>query len=227
MEYKELAKYYDLFYQNKNYQREIEFLKNIIGKRKKILDVGCGTGRHMSLLEKEGYDVDGIDLNREMLEEAKRRVKGRLSEMNILDFKSDIKYDAIISMFAVMNHLLSTEQLKDALLNLKNAIIEDGIILLDLHNPQKSGIKSETYNNIDRTMEWDVNFDTSIEVSTITFTIDKIDYQSSHKFKIFKIIEVEKICEQLGLKVVSCYENYTLHNANQTSKNLQFIIKNL
>ena len=29
MEYKEFAKYYDLFYKNKNYAKETEFLKNL------------------------------------------------------------------------------------------------------------------------------------------------------------------------------------------------------
>lgn len=28
MEYKDFAKYYDKFYQNKNYEKETEFLKN-------------------------------------------------------------------------------------------------------------------------------------------------------------------------------------------------------
>ena len=63
-EYKEMAKYYDLFYSNKSYEKEVLFLKNLIGNKKTILDVGCGTGIHMNLLEKYGYqvDLDEIDL---------------------------------------------------------------------------------------------------------------------------------------------------------------------
>ena len=55
MEYKEFAKYYDKFYQNKDYQKEVNFLKNFINKTDKIIDIGCGTGVHASLLEKDGY----------------------------------------------------------------------------------------------------------------------------------------------------------------------------
>ncbi len=50
-EYKEMAKYYDLFYSNKSYEKEVLFLKNLIGNKKTILDVGCGTGIHMNLIE--------------------------------------------------------------------------------------------------------------------------------------------------------------------------------
>lgn len=32
MEYKEFAEYYDKFYQNKNYQKGVDFLKNFLKK---------------------------------------------------------------------------------------------------------------------------------------------------------------------------------------------------
>ena len=53
MEYQEMAKYYDLFYKKKNYDKESTFLENLINKRKTILDVGCGTGLHMHYLEEK------------------------------------------------------------------------------------------------------------------------------------------------------------------------------
>ena len=34
MEYQEMAKYYDLFYKKKNYDKESTFLENLINKRK-------------------------------------------------------------------------------------------------------------------------------------------------------------------------------------------------
>ena len=78
MEYQEMAKYYDLFYKKKNYDKESTFIENLINKRKTILDVGCGTGLHMHYLEEKNYQVEGLDLNEGMLEVAKTRVKGTL-----------------------------------------------------------------------------------------------------------------------------------------------------
>jgi len=96
-EYKEMAKYYDLFYSNKSYQKEVDFLAQIIGNRKSILDVGCGTGIHMSILENIGYNCDGIDLNKEMLDIAKNRVKGNLYCSNLINFNLNKKYINICS----------------------------------------------------------------------------------------------------------------------------------
>ena len=67
MEYKEFAKYYDIFYKNKNYVKETEFLKKFINQDDKIIDIGCGTGLDASLLQQNGFKVDGLDLNKEML----------------------------------------------------------------------------------------------------------------------------------------------------------------
>lgn len=77
--YKKFAEYYDLCYSGKDYAKETNFLQNLIKKYKingkKILDVGCGTGNHALLLKKKGFDVTGIDLNKEMLKVAKKKSK--------------------------------------------------------------------------------------------------------------------------------------------------------
>jgi 2-polyprenyl-3-methyl-5-hydroxy-6-metoxy-1,4-benzoquinol methylase len=47
-------------------EKEINFNKNI-----KILDIGCGTGRHSRELAKRGYNVTGIDLSQSLLNRAR------------------------------------------------------------------------------------------------------------------------------------------------------------
>ena len=91
MEYGKMAKYYDLFYKDKDYNKEINFITDLINDRKTILDVGCGTGIHMHLLESIGYEVDGIDLSKDMLEIADSRVNGKVYQGNLLDYKINKK----------------------------------------------------------------------------------------------------------------------------------------
>ncbi len=63
---------------------EVDFIVNEINQDKncKILDIGCGTGRHDVELTKRGYNVTGIDLSESMIEKAKENAK-----------KADVKID--------------------------------------------------------------------------------------------------------------------------------------
>ena len=225
MEYKEFAKYYDKFYQNKNYKKETEFLNNFINANDKILDVGCGTGIHAALLTDNGFEVDGLDLNKEMLEIAKTRLKTNLYWQNILEIDISKKYNMIISMFAVFNHLKDTDELMRGLMNLKQLLHDGGKIIIDLHNPQSSGSKIDTYDNMTRVMKWNYDRSLKIEKSDIIFEIDGIKYTDTHTFRIFTIDEMKECCERVGLKVVNVYENYDINKeGTSASKNLQFLI---
>lgn len=65
---------------------ECDFIEEELGFNKslKILDVGCGTGRHTIELTKRGYSVTGIDLSASQLKRAKDKAK---SENLIVDFQ--------------------------------------------------------------------------------------------------------------------------------------------
>jgi len=51
-------------------EQELQFDKSL-----KILDVGCGTGRHSIELSKRGYPVTGIDLSASLLIKAREKAK--------------------------------------------------------------------------------------------------------------------------------------------------------
>ncbi|MBL7937685.1 MAG: class I SAM-dependent methyltransferase, partial [Bacteroidia bacterium] len=58
------SQYYDLLYKDKNYISETDYIVSLIEtfnlSTKNILELGCGTGIHASLLAEKGYYVEGI-----------------------------------------------------------------------------------------------------------------------------------------------------------------------
>jgi 2-polyprenyl-3-methyl-5-hydroxy-6-metoxy-1,4-benzoquinol methylase len=70
-------------------EREIKFNKQL-----KILDIGCGTGRHSLELARRGYRLTGIDLSNSLLDKA--REKARAQKLRI-DFQTQ---DARTLLFA-------------------------------------------------------------------------------------------------------------------------------
>ncbi len=92
--YQELFQNYGLKYDAESYTRgtsgECDFIESEIGynTQLRILDIGCGTGRHTIELTRRGYTVTGIDLSDSML----RRAEEKASEHNLaIDFR---QYDA-------------------------------------------------------------------------------------------------------------------------------------
>ena len=225
-EYYELAKYYDLFYKNKNYDKEVQFLIQIIGKRKTILDVGCDTGIHMKLLADRGYVVSGLDKSLEMLSIAKERLGDgyHLYNDDILKFKSSIKYDAIISMFAVFNHLNGIDEFEKGIVHLYQYLNDGGVMIIDLHNGKSNGRKLEEIDGKTREMIWTYDDCCNLENTKIVYHIDGREYIDNHIFYIYKLLDIKKILEKLGLKY-ELLENYSSNLASDKSKNILVIIR--
>ena len=80
--YEELFENYALKYDQEGFTKgtvgECDFLEEDINydKNTRILDIGCGTGRHSIELAKRGYQVVGIDLSDSLLNRAKDKVLG-------------------------------------------------------------------------------------------------------------------------------------------------------
>jgi len=226
IEYTKMAYYYDKFYQSKNYENEVNFIKSFINdKNINILDAGCGTGTHAKLLNDFGYNVFGFDKSQDMVDLANNKIKGKFFQGDILNLEISDKFDVIISFFAVFNHLKSYRELKVALKNLKSALKNQGVIIIDFHNPQKSGEKEETVSNITRIMKWKKCCLLKKEFSNITYIIDGKKYKTKHIFKIFTIDKLERVAKQIGFKNVEFYSNYDKSKrATKESKNIQMVL---
>lgn len=221
--YKDLAGIYDLVNQGKNYTGEADFLKSLFQKYfvRTVLDVGCGTGTHMKLLEEAGFECDGIDLNKEMLDIAKKKVRGNLIQADMTDFRLGKKYDAIICMFAAFNHLIEPSYARKALNCFRGHLNSGGILLIDLHNPQSSGNKQDNSGNIVRSMKWNYDSKTRIEESVVDFTIDGREIRDRHTMRIYSIDEMREMVNAAGFSEVEVYEGYGFKSAQPISKNLE------
>jgi 2-polyprenyl-3-methyl-5-hydroxy-6-metoxy-1,4-benzoquinol methylase len=81
-----MKKWYETLFENYGFQYdkeifvqgtqgECDFIEKeiVFRKQSKILDIGCGTGRHSIELTKRGYNVTGVDLSDSQLERAKEK----------------------------------------------------------------------------------------------------------------------------------------------------------
>jgi SAM-dependent methyltransferase len=134
------SEYYDLLYSEKDYIKEFDYINNIINihipqknKNKTILDIGCGTGKHLKLFKDTGYTVFGIDLSENMILKAQKYLsqKENLVCSSASDFRFNEKFDIIISLFHVMNYQIRQKELENVFTNIKAHLADDGIFIFD------------------------------------------------------------------------------------------------
>jgi len=146
--YTKLASYYD-FLAPANTETECEFLDEIFkkfggNKISKILDLGCGTGRHSCILSRMGYKMTGIDLSEEMLKGAKSKCpEVNFKKMNFtkLEFPKN-SFDASICMWSTIGYILNEEEFKTFVKNIH--LITKFLLVLDssnYENPRKIKLK--------------------------------------------------------------------------------------
>ena len=219
--YKDLAKYYDLFTEKKDYKGESEFLVKLLNKYnvKTLLDVGCGTGNHLINLEKK-FNCKGFDLNEEMITQARKKLNSKLFVGDMKSFQLNERFEAIICMFAGFNHIIDQDDVIKALKNFYKHLNFGGLLVLDLHNPKSSGEKVNSKKGISRKMQWSFDKNKMIEKTIVTFDVNGKIIEDSHNMKIYTIEEMRKLLEKEGFREISFFENYTFVKANQSSKNI-------
>jgi len=134
--YKSLAKYYDLIYRSKDYKKESDRIRELIKRYKKsrgkeLLDVGCGTGRHLKYLKKY-FSCTGLDKNKEMISIAKKNVKGvKFKIGDMMNFSLKKKFDVILCLFSTIGYVKSYTNLKKTLNNFSKHLKEGGVLIIE------------------------------------------------------------------------------------------------
>lgn len=144
--YETLFENYGLKYDKESFVQgtigECNFIENEIdfNKASKILDIGCGTGRHSIELSKRGYTVTGIDLSESQLKQA--RFKASRQKLEIDFQKQDARnlnfldeFDLVIMLCEGAFPLMETDEMNFQILkNASNALKPKGKLIFTTLN---------------------------------------------------------------------------------------------
>jgi SAM-dependent methyltransferase len=102
---------------------------------RRLLDVGCGTGKSFLPMLERGFDVTACDISPEMVAEARRKVAGRVA-LHVADMRRLPvlgRFDLITCLDDAMNHLLGPEELADAFECLRANLAPGGLLVFDVN----------------------------------------------------------------------------------------------
>ena len=104
---------------------------------KRVLEIACGTGSILKLLEKK-YKVYGLDISPGMLSSAKKKVKsGKFFHQDMTKFKINEKFDVILCVFDSINHLLKFNQWQQVFSGVNQHLVKNGIFIFDMNMQKK------------------------------------------------------------------------------------------
>ncbi len=148
-----MKQWYESLFENygKKYDRE-SFVQGTIGecdfieqeinydRTARILDIGCGTGRHSIELAKRGYTVTGIDLSESLLNRAKEKASAQNLSINFelqdarkLTFFDE--FDLVIMLCEGAFSLMETDEMNFQILrNASNALKAKGKLIFTTLN---------------------------------------------------------------------------------------------
>jgi SAM-dependent methyltransferase len=228
------ARYYDLLYRDKDYLGESQFIHRLIRAHspnaRNILELGCGTGNHAVLLEKEGYQIHGVDYSEEMLQKADSRLSQlspdlasrlKFTQGDIRQVRLNQAFDVVISLFHVICYQTTNEDLLAAFATVKEHLKPGGVFIFDVwYGPtvlsdrptvRVKRLEDEAI-SVTRIAEpvMYVN-ENLVDVNYHVFIRDKIsnvveEIQEIHRMRYLFKPELELFLAQSGLKVIDCRE---------------------
>lgn len=142
MEWNEILKRQD--YSLKEPDKLVVQFTELLNKKlaKRILDLGCGAGRHVVYLTKQGFETYGIDISETGLKQAKNRLE--TVKLDAALIKCDMKtlpyiprcFDAVISLFTIYHN--TKQGIKTTITETHRILKQKGIILLNFQSKRSS-----------------------------------------------------------------------------------------
>lgn len=149
------AAFYDALYAFKDYEAAVRHIERILDREAPraatLLDVGCGTGRHLELLS-DRFEVEGLDLNPTMLQVARTRCPGvPFHEADMADFELGRRFDVVTCLFSAIGYVCTAERMRSATLAMRRHLEPGGVMLVEpWFTPEAYWTHTITANHVDQ-----------------------------------------------------------------------------
>ena len=222
---------------------------------KNILELGCGTGRVAIPLAKEGFNVTGLDLSKEMLDVFRQKLdnlddnvknKVELIHESMAYFDLNKKFDLIVAPFRAFQCLTDDKDIENSLNCIKNHLTDDGIFIINVFNPDPSRMNENwrhplkiqwerldenTGNYVIKKYSQD-NIDFENRIIYVTFIYEVKDkagniskFEDKLKLKYHNESQLQEICEKAGLKIKEKFGWYDKISIDEAKRELIFVCR--
>ncbi|MDZ4839386.1 MAG: methyltransferase domain-containing protein [Bacteroidota bacterium] len=220
--------YWQLLYSNRNEEEAALFLDNLIDilqvkPNAKIIDAGCGQGRHSRYLAQKGFQVLGIDIAPGNINKAKSLESTANFQVHdmLLPFPEG-NQDLVVNLFTSFGYFNSEKEHLDTLQNMVNALIVGGRLVIDFLNAAYVKMNIQPNHEI---LNEDVHFQLHkyINNNTVFKVIDVTEqgiYRGSFReqVKLFDLNDFLTLTHGMPIKLTHSFTNYQLEGYEKADR---------
>jgi SAM-dependent methyltransferase len=240
---KNYSEIYNFFYKKKNYIKEVKYIISILKRNKNskldILELGLGSGNHAKYFIKNNYKVCGVEKSPNMIKYAKKIPKLKCILDDIRSVRINKKFNIAISLFHVINYMLTTLDLNNFFKTANVHLHNNGLLIFDtwhdraIKTKKHSDYKVFKINNhvITRSSRSKVIKNNIIDIrfKFITTLNKKVisTFSEKHLIRYFSLKEIIYSAQKNGFQLISRYAMLKFLNPLKTDKNICFVFKKL
>ncbi|MCB9302098.1 MAG: class I SAM-dependent methyltransferase [Lewinellaceae bacterium] len=213
--YTKTAKFYDALYHFKDYAAEAEklqaFIEQLNPNAKTLLDVACGTGKHLEYLQNI-FQVEGLELSADLLNVARERCPEVSFHLgNMMDFNLGRHFDVITCLFSSISYVKTIENVEQAIRCMAQHLKPEGILVIEPWiSPEKYWRNKIVANFVEEPelkIAWMYKHETegSVSVSNIHYLVGTPQgvehFTERHEMGLFKQEQYVQAFEKAGLAV--------------------------
>ena len=228
--------YYHVLYSHRDNEEAAAFLDLLseqlqLPHASRILDLGCGKGRHARHLHSKGYNVTGVDLSQRNIEYCRQFEEAGL-EFYVHDMRRLLRinyYHAVLNLFTSFGYFEQDHQNDLVIQAASKSLLTGGQLVIDFMNvhramkelqPEQTVIRDNIEFHIRKSIKG------SYLIKDISFTDKGSSFRFREEVRLLEEKEFRTYFEKAGLQVEKMFGDYRLNSFEaETSPRLIFIVR--
>jgi SAM-dependent methyltransferase len=212
--------YYHILYKDRDHDEAELFIKKLIDHlglqtNSKVIDLGCGKGRHSLFLAENRMDVLGIDLSEQSINEAKESSQENL-KFKVGDMRDPLgqnQFDAVFNLFTSFGYFDDSKDDLSVISNVADSLRLGGIFVQDFLNKnwvENTLIPLQTVNRHDIEFQIERKIEGNHVIKSIKFEDGGKEYNFTEDVKLLDLNDFKEMYQKSGLDIQNIYGDYNL-----------------
>lgn len=227
--------YYHKLYNHRDEKEAADFLDKLTDYLKpdnktRVLDAGCGYGRHAKYLSQKGFNVCGIDINKENIEFASKfeneNLKFRVQDMREL-FSDKADFDLVLNLFTSFGYFKNDSDNQKTISNFSAVLKKGGKLIIDFINAKKAISELQPFEVVEKEeLKFNISkfVDNGFIIKNIRFSDNGQEYAFQEYVRALVLDDFKIYFEKASLVVKDVFGSYDLKEFDPDTSNRLIMI---